>query len=155
MSQATESLFAENHEHFFNSIGQTEKTSMRANVFRCAANIGHCGSGAERILHNGHCGEADIPVRERAEVKPDVCRYRLRGTAVRTSSNGDRELPSVSQEAVDDFSVDLAGAQATGTIVMLLGHTRIRVMQHRTGEVRSICAVRSRGGSCSSAKEVG
>jgi hypothetical protein len=23
MSQATESLFAENHEHFFNSIGQT------------------------------------------------------------------------------------------------------------------------------------
>jgi hypothetical protein len=28
MSQATESLFAENHEHFFNTIGQNAKTSQ-------------------------------------------------------------------------------------------------------------------------------
>ena len=107
-----------------------------------------------RSLHNGHCGQADIPIRERAEVKPDVCRYRLRGTAARTSSNGDGELPSVSQEAVDDFSVDLARAQATGAIVMLLGHT-VRVVQHCAGEVGGVSSVRCRGRGCGSSKEVG
>jgi hypothetical protein len=29
MSQATESLFAENHEHFFNSIGQSRPVRLR------------------------------------------------------------------------------------------------------------------------------
>jgi hypothetical protein len=34
MSQATESLFAENHEHFFNSIGPSRKSG---DVRFCAA----------------------------------------------------------------------------------------------------------------------
>jgi hypothetical protein len=41
VSQATESLFAENHEHFFNSIGQTEKYSSRAKVVRVAPESRH------------------------------------------------------------------------------------------------------------------
>src|SRR5260370_3434115 len=32
MSQATESLFAENHEHFFNSIGHNRKSLHRSNI---------------------------------------------------------------------------------------------------------------------------
>jgi len=48
MSQATESLFAENHEHFFNSIGQNAKTSQRAYVGRSTLDSRHCSARLAR-----------------------------------------------------------------------------------------------------------
>jgi len=41
MSQATESLFVENYEHFFNSIGQTEKSRQARWHGRFTFNTGH------------------------------------------------------------------------------------------------------------------
>jgi hypothetical protein len=52
MSQATESLFAENHEHFFNSIGQTRTSSSgAARPLPPSADIGPGGQSVGQRQH--------------------------------------------------------------------------------------------------------
>ena len=65
-------------------------------------------------------------------------------------------LPSIpGVEAVDHLSVNLARAHAACTIVVLLRHTRIRVVQQGTGEMGDVPTVRGRSRRCSGAEQVG
>jgi hypothetical protein len=61
----------------------------------------------------------------------------------------------VSDVAVDDLSVDLACAHAGCTIVVILGHARVRVIEQSAGEVGRIATVHCRGRSCRSTEQVG
>jgi hypothetical protein len=65
------------------------------------------------------------------------------------------DVGSISEVAVDDFSIHPAGVCAAGAIVVLFGHTRIRVIEQRTGEVWSVAAVSCRSRRCGGPEQVG